>query len=92
MELVLSTVAQGLLWAVLAIGLFITFRILDIADLSIEGTYPLGGAIAVMTITGGGSPLLAVIFAFLADALPALSLVFCTQSSRSLRFSPGSSR
>ena len=46
MELVLSTVAQGLLWAVLAIGLFITFRILDIADLSIEGTYPLGGAIA----------------------------------------------
>ena len=38
MELVLSTVAQGLLWAVLAIGLFITFRILDIADLSIEGT------------------------------------------------------
>lgn len=65
MDLVLSTVAQGLLWAVLAIGLFITFRILDIADLSIESTYPLGGAIAVMTITGGGSPLLAVIFAFL---------------------------
>ena len=64
MELVLSTVAQGLLWAVLAIGLFITFRILDIADLSIEGTYPFGGAIAVMTITGGGSPLMAVIFAF----------------------------
>lgn len=65
MELVLSTVAQGLLWAVLAIGLFITFRILDIADLSIEGTYPLGGAIAVMTISGGGSPILAILFAFL---------------------------
>ena len=69
MELVLSTVAQGLLWAVLAIGLFITFRILDIADLSIEGTYPLGGAIAVTTITGGGSPLLAVIFAFFGGCL-----------------------
>lgn len=64
MDLVLSTVAQGLLWAVLAIGLFITFRILDIADLSIEGTYPLGGAIAVMTIAGGGSSLMAVLFAF----------------------------
>lgn len=64
MELVMSTVAQGLLWAVLAIGLFITFRILDIADLSIEGTYPLGGAIAVMAITAGYSPLLAVILAF----------------------------
>ena len=69
MELVLSTVAQGLVWAVLAIGLFITFRILDIADLSIEGTYPLGGAIAVMTITGGGSPLLAVIFALLGGCI-----------------------
>ncbi|MDO4280084.1 MAG: ABC transporter permease [Peptococcaceae bacterium] len=65
MELVLSTVAQGLLWAVLAIGLFITFRILDVADLTIEGTYPLGAAIAVMTISGGQSPLLAICFAFL---------------------------
>ena len=64
MELVMSTVAQGLLWAVLAIGLFITFRILDIADLSIEGTYPLGGAIAVMAITAGYSPILAVVLAF----------------------------
>lgn len=69
MELVLSTVAQGLLWAVLAIGLFISFRILDVADLSIEGTYPLGGAIAVMTITGGGSPLLAVLLAFVGGCL-----------------------
>lgn len=69
MELVLSTVAQGLLWAVLAIGLFISFRILDVADLSIEGTYPLGGAIAVMTISGGGSPLLAILLAFVGGCL-----------------------
>ena len=65
MELIMSTVAQGLLWAVLAIGLFLTFRILDIADLSIEGSYPLGGAIAVMIITAGRSPVLAVVLAFL---------------------------
>lgn len=65
MELIMSTIAQGLLWAVLAIGLFLTFRILDIADLSIEGSYPLGGAIAVMTITAGRSPVLAVVLAFL---------------------------
>ena len=65
MELIMSTVAQGLLWAVLAIGLFLTFRILDIADLSIEGSYTLGGAIAVMTITAGRSPVLAVVLAFL---------------------------
>ncbi len=64
MELIMSTVAQGLLWAVLAIGLFLTFRILDIADLTIEGSYPLGAAIAVMAITKGMSPILAVVLAF----------------------------
>ena len=69
MELILSTVAQGLLWAVLAIGLFITFRILDVADLSIEGSYPLGGAIAVMAITEGYSPFLAVFLAFIGGCL-----------------------
>lgn len=65
MQLVMSTVAQGLLWAVLAIGVFITYRILDVADLTIEGTYPLGACIAVMAITDGHSPLLAVLYAFL---------------------------
>lgn len=69
MELIMSTVAQGLLWAVLAIGLFLTFRILDVADLTIEGSYPLGGAIAVMAITSGYSPILAVLLAFLGGCL-----------------------
>ena len=65
MQLVLSTIAQGLLWAVLAIGVFITYRILDVADLTIEGTNPLGACIAVMAITDGQSPLVAVVYAFL---------------------------
>lgn len=72
MELIMSTVAQGLLWAVLAIGLFLTFRILDVADLTIEGSYPLGGAIAVMAITAGYSPILAVFWLFLVAALQVL--------------------
>ena len=53
MELVLSTVAQGLLWAVLAIGLFITFRILDIADLTVDGTMCTGGAVCIMMLMSG---------------------------------------
>ena len=45
-ELIISTVAQGLLWSVMAMGVFITFRTLTIADLSVEGSFPLGGAVA----------------------------------------------
>ena len=40
-----TSLAQGLLWALLGIGVFITYRILDVADLTTEGTFPLGGAI-----------------------------------------------
>ena len=47
----LSSSAQGLLWALLAIGVFLTYRILDIADLTTEGSFPLGGAVAAVTLT-----------------------------------------
>ena len=40
LDLILSTVGQGLQWSVLALGVFLTFRILDIADLSVEGSIP----------------------------------------------------
>ena len=52
-DLIISTVAQGLLWAVLAMGVFITFRILNIADLSVEGSFPLGGAVAAVAFGQG---------------------------------------
>lgn len=63
MELVISTVAQGLLWSLLAIGVFLTFRILDVADLTVEGTYPLGGALAVVAIENGHSPFMSIVMA-----------------------------
>ena len=50
LDLVLSTVSQGLLWAIMALGVFLTFRVLDIADLSVEGTFPLGAAVAATLI------------------------------------------
>ena len=46
LDLLISTVGQGLQWSVLALGVFLTFRILDIADLSVEGSFPLGAAAA----------------------------------------------
>lgn len=41
MDIILSSISQGLLWSVMAIGVYLTFRILDIADMTAEGSYPL---------------------------------------------------
>ena len=47
-----GAVAQGLIWGLMAIGVYITFRILDVADLTVDGSLATGGAVAVMLITG----------------------------------------
>ena len=59
-------VAQGLIWGIMAIGVYITFRILDIADLSVDGTFTTGAATTVMLIIAGCPAWLAVIVAFIA--------------------------
>ncbi len=66
---IISGIAQGLIWAILTLGVYLTFRILDIADLTVEGTFPLGAAVTVVLINGGMSPVLAVLCAILAGAL-----------------------
>ena len=48
-----SALAQGTLWGIMALGVYITFRILDIADLSCDGTFALGGCISAILITRG---------------------------------------
>jgi len=57
-------VSQGLIWALMALGVYITFRILDIADLSVDGTFSTGGAVTVILIIGGMPPAIAVLIAF----------------------------
>ena len=52
-DILMPTIAQGLLWAIMALGVYITFRVLDIADLTVEGSFPLGAAVAAaITNTG----------------------------------------
>ena len=58
--------AQGLIWGLMAIGVYITFKVLDLADLTVDGSMATGGAVAVMLIRAGMNPWLALIFAFLA--------------------------
>lgn len=60
-----GAVAQGLIWGIMAIGVYITFRILDIADLTVDGSIATGGAVAAILITNGVNPWLATLIAFL---------------------------
>ena len=66
---IISGISQGLIWAILTLGVYLTFRILDIADLTVEGTFPLGAAVTVVLINTGMNPYLAVLFAILSGAL-----------------------
>lgn len=63
---------DGIIWGILVIGVYISFRILDIADLSIEGTFPLGGCVAAILIFWGVNPYIATILAFVFGLLGGL--------------------
>ena len=80
MDLVISTVSQGLLWALLAIGVYLTFRVLDIADLTVEGSFPLGAATAATLLTAGYHPIAAILAACVAGMLGGIVTGFlCTK-------------
>ena len=64
--------AQGLIWGLMAIGVYITFRILDVADLTVDGSLAPGGAVCVMLIRGGFNPWIALLCAMLAGMLAGL--------------------
>ena len=67
-----GSVAQGLIWGIMAIGVYITFRILDFADLTVDGSLGLGGAVAVMLILAGCPPYLVLIISFISGLLAGL--------------------
>ncbi len=64
-----SGVAQGIIWGIVALGIYITFRLLDIADLSVDGTFTTGGACTVMLILAGYPAWFAILVAFLAGII-----------------------
>jgi len=80
MDLVISTVSQGLLWALLAIGVYLTFRVLDIADLTVEGSFPLGAAVAASLLAAGWQPIPAIFMACVAGMISGVVTGFlCTK-------------
>lgn len=48
-----GAVSQGLIWGIMAIGVYLTYRILDIADLTVDGSLCTGGAVCIMLMLGG---------------------------------------
>lgn len=64
-----GAVAQGTLWGIMAIGVFITYKVMDIADLTVDGSFATGGAVCVVLIRAGVGAVPAVLAAMLAGAL-----------------------
>lgn len=64
-----GAISQGLIWGIMAIGLYVTYRILDVADLSVDGSFATGGAVGVMLILNGWNLWLAMLMAFLAGLI-----------------------
>ncbi len=77
-NLAVSTVAQGLLWAVMALGVYVTFRVLDLADLTCEGSFPLGAATAATLMASGHSVGTAIVAAAVAGMIAGAVTGFLT--------------
>jgi ABC-type uncharacterized transport system, permease component len=65
----LGALSQGILWGIMALGVYITFRVLDIADLTVDGSFATGGSVCAVAIVSGIHPLLAILLAILAGML-----------------------
>ena len=68
MSIVLGVIEEGLIYAIMALGVYITYKILDFPDLSVDGTFPLGAAVTAMLLLKGVHPAATLLLAFLTGA------------------------
>ena len=64
-----GAVSQGIIWGIMAVGVYITYKILDVADLTVDGSIATGGAVAAMLIIGGCDVWVAMLVAVLAGVI-----------------------
>ena len=69
MDFLITILEQGVIYGILALGVYITYKILDFPDLTVDGSFPLGGAITAALLTRGINPYLSLLLAFLAGAI-----------------------
>lgn len=72
LDMIISTVTQGLIYALLSYGIFITYKILDFPDLTVDGSFPLGAAVTAVLLVNGFNPYLALIVAMICGAFAGL--------------------
>ena len=65
----LGAVSQGILWGIMVLGVFITYKLLDIPDLTVDGSFATGGAVAAVLVVAGVDPVIAILAAMLAGAV-----------------------
>ena len=85
MNFIISILEQGLIYGILALGIYITYKILDFPDLTVDGSFPLGAAITAALLTRGMNPYITLILSFLAGAVAGICTglihVKCQRSS-----------
>jgi len=69
MSIIIGVLEEGLIYAIMSLGVYITYKILDFPDLSVDGTFPMGAALTAALILKGLPPVLILLIAFLAGAL-----------------------
>ena len=69
MNLIINAIEEGLLFSIVSMGVYITYKILDFPDLSVDGTYPLGAAITAVLLVNGVNPWLAIIISAVGGAI-----------------------
>lgn len=68
MDIILGTLEQGLIFGIMALGVYITYKILDFPDLTVDGSFPLGAAVAAVLVTKGVNPYVTLMIAFVCGA------------------------
>lgn len=71
-----GAVAQGVLWGLMTLGVYLTFRILNMADMTVDGSFAAGGAVTAVLIVKGMNPVLTLLFVFIAGTLCGLATGF----------------
>ena len=73
LDMIIGTVTQGLIYALLSYGIYITYKILDFPDLTVDGSFPLGAAVTAVFLVKGFDPYLTLLIAMAAGALAGLA-------------------
>ena len=70
-----GAISQGILWGLMTLGVYLTFRILNVADMTVDGSFAAGGAVTAILITKGMNPILSLLFVFITGKMLASMIV-----------------